>query len=167
MSSNDSAPSGLYGDPGFPQARRLDGKVAVVTGAGSRPSGADEPLVGNGKATAILFARAGARVALLDERPDWAEETQRIIKREGGEAIVVEVNVADANSCERAVARTLEAFGSLHVLVNNVGVTGPAGTAIEVTLIRIARSQASGSTSIALPAGPVTPTTLTSTSTPP
>jgi NAD(P)-dependent dehydrogenase (short-subunit alcohol dehydrogenase family) len=132
MSAHDAPASGMFGDPGFPQGRRLAGKVAIVSGAGSRPSGADDPIVGNGKATAILFARAGARVALLDERPDWAEETQRIVKAEGGEAIVVETNVADPQSCERAVARTLEAFGAVHILVNNVGVTGPAGTAIEV-----------------------------------
>ena len=132
MSSHEAASSRFYGDPGFPRARRLEGKVAIVTGAGSRPSGAADPIVGNGKATSILFARAGARVALLDLEREWVEETGRIIAEEGGECIVVETDVADARSCERAVARTLEAFGALHILVNNVGVTGPAGNAVEV-----------------------------------
>jgi NAD(P)-dependent dehydrogenase (short-subunit alcohol dehydrogenase family) len=132
MSTHEQAGSGLYGDPGFPQGRRLEGRVAVVTGAGSRPSGAAEPIVGNGKATSILFARAGARVALLDAEVAWAEETRRIIAAEGGEAIVVEADVAEAESCERAVARVVGAFGAVHVLVNNVGVTGPAGNALEV-----------------------------------
>lgn len=132
MSSHETAPTGLYGDPGFPQAKRLAGKVAIVTGAGSRPSGAAEPIVGNGKATAILFARAGAHVALLDERAEWAEQTHHVIAEEGGQSMVIETDVADAASCQRAVARTLEAFGALHILVNNVGVTGPAGNAVEV-----------------------------------
>ena len=122
----------LAGDPGLPKARRLADKVAIVTGAGSRPAGPGGPVVGNGKATAILFAREGARVALIDDRPDWADETRRIIEREGNQAILVEADVADAGSCRRAVERALEAFGALHVLVNNVGVTGPAGDAVEV-----------------------------------
>ena len=120
----------LYGDPGLPSARRLDGKVAIVTGAGSRP--ADGPIVGNGKATAILLAREGARVALLDERPEWAEQTGRIVEREGGKAILIEADVADDRSCQQAVARVLDELGALHVLINNVGVTGPPGTAVEV-----------------------------------
>jgi NAD(P)-dependent dehydrogenase (short-subunit alcohol dehydrogenase family) len=121
----------LAGDPGFPQARRLAGKVAIITGAGSRPAGPEGPIVGNGRATAIVFAREGARVALIDERRDWAEETGRIVDHEGGEAILVEANVAGAEPCRRAVERTLEAFGGLDILVNNVGVTGPAGDAVE------------------------------------
>ena len=122
----------LAGDPGRPAARRLEGKVAIVTGAGSRSAGPDGPTVGNGRATAIVFAREGARVALLDERADWVASTQQAIAAEGNEAIVVEADVADAESCRRAVERALEAFGALHVLVNNVGVTGPAGNAVEV-----------------------------------
>ena len=132
MSPSEPKAELLAGDPGLPQARRLSGKTAIVTGAGSRPAGPEGPTVGNGRATAILFAREGARVALVDERPDWAEETGRIIAREGGEAILVEADVASEQSCRRAIDRALEAFGALHILVNNVGVTGPAGDAIEV-----------------------------------
>ena len=123
---------GLYGDPGPPAGRRLTGKVAIVTGAGSRPAAVGEALVGNGKATAITFAREGARVVLVDERLEWAEETRRIVADEGGETLVVAADVTDADACRRVVEATLEAFGALHVLVNNVGVTGPAGTAVEV-----------------------------------
>jgi NAD(P)-dependent dehydrogenase (short-subunit alcohol dehydrogenase family) len=120
----------LYGDPGTPSARRLDGRVAIVTGAGSRP--ADGPIVGNGKATAILLAREGASVALVDERPEWAEQTREIVAREGGQALIVEADVASDESCRRAVEAVLARFGAVHALVNNVGVTGPAGTAVEV-----------------------------------
>src|SRR5262249_42008002 len=60
---------------------RLAGKVAIVTGAGSRGPG-----IGNGKATAILFAREGARVLCVDQEESRAEETVRLIRAEGGEA---------------------------------------------------------------------------------
>ena len=132
MSSRGPDAEPLAGDPGLPQARRLAGKVAIVSGAGSRPAGPGGPVVGNGKATAVLFAREGARVVLVDARSDWAEETRRIIAGEGGEAILVEADVASDQSCRRAIERALDAFGALHVLVNNVGVTGPAGNAVEV-----------------------------------
>ena len=123
--------SSLDGDPGHLGARRLVGKVAIVTGAGSRP-GPTAGMVGNGRATAIVLAREGARVVLVDQQAEWAEETRRIVVAQGGEAIVVAADVADDASCRHAVERALEAFGALHVLVNNVGVTGPAGTAVEV-----------------------------------
>ncbi|MDP8924990.1 MAG: SDR family oxidoreductase [Chloroflexota bacterium] len=116
----------------MPGARRLAGKVAIVSGAGSRPAETEARIVGNGKATAILFAREGARVVLVDQRRDWAEETYRVIEHEGGEAILVEADVADDGSCRQAVRRALDAFGGVDVLVNIVGISGPAGNAIEV-----------------------------------
>jgi NAD(P)-dependent dehydrogenase (short-subunit alcohol dehydrogenase family) len=123
--------SRLDGDPGPPGARRLAGKVALVTGAGSRP-GPTAGMVGNGRATAIVRAREGARVVLVDQRAEWAEQTRRLIADEGGEAIAIAADVADAAACQTAVAGAVAAFGALHALVNNVGVTGPAGTAVEV-----------------------------------
>jgi NAD(P)-dependent dehydrogenase (short-subunit alcohol dehydrogenase family) len=119
-------------DPGLPAARRLAGTVASVTGAGSRPAGPRGPTIGNGRATAITLAREGARVGLIDERAERAEETRAIIAAEGGEAIVLAADVADSESCRLAVAQVVEAFGRLQVLINNVGVTGPAGTAVEL-----------------------------------
>jgi NAD(P)-dependent dehydrogenase (short-subunit alcohol dehydrogenase family) len=116
----------------MPQAQRLAGKVAIVTGAGSRPAGPDGPIIGNGRATAIVLAREGAKVVLIDERRDWAEATLDMIERDGGEAILVETDVTRSESCQHAVERALEAFGRLDILINNVGVTGPAGTALEV-----------------------------------
>ena len=106
--------------------RRLEGKVAIVTGAGSRAEG-----IGNGRATAILLARHGARVALLDTVRDWAEATLRMIEAEQGEAFVVEADVADSASCARAVAATAGRWGRLDILVNNVGIAGPHGTAVD------------------------------------
>src|SRR5438093_9414243 len=124
MSAEEPRRTPLAGDPGMPSAKRLSGKVAIVTGAGSRTAGPDGPVVGNGRATSIMLAREGARVALLDQQREWVEETYRIIKEEGGEAIVVECDVASADSCRQAVQTTLDAFGTVNILVNNVGVTG-------------------------------------------
>ncbi len=132
MGTQGTGAEPMAGDPGPPQAQRLAGRAAIVTGAGSREAGPDGPTVGNGRATAILLAREGARVALVDERPDWAEDTRQIIAGEGGEAILLEADVADAESCRRAVERALEAFGPLQILVNSVGIAGPPGNAVEV-----------------------------------
>jgi NAD(P)-dependent dehydrogenase (short-subunit alcohol dehydrogenase family) len=107
--------------------RGLEGKVAIVTGAGSRGDG-----IGNGRAAAILLAREGACVGLLDAVPEWAAETLRQIEAEGGTAIVIGGDVTDSAACAAAVRSVVEAWGRLDVLVNNVGVGGPPGTAVEV-----------------------------------
>lgn len=106
---------------------RLKGKVAIVTGAGSRGDG-----IGNGRAAAVLLARHGARVALVDTDANAAEETARLIAAEGGDTQIYDGDVSDRASCEAIVERTVEGFGRLDILVNNVGVTGPRGDAIEV-----------------------------------
>ena len=106
---------------------RLKGKVAIVTGAGSRGEG-----IGNGRATAIVLARHGARVTLVDTVAQWAEETKRLIDAEGGISQIVEGDVSESASCQAIVARTMEAWGRLDILVNNVGITGPRGNAVEV-----------------------------------
>ena len=85
-----------------------------MTGAGSRMAGE----IGNGRAAAILLARQGARVALVDRDGGWARDTKRVIDAEGGVAEVVVADVTDERSCREAVARTVALFGGLHVLVN-------------------------------------------------
>ena len=101
---------------------RLDGKVAIVTGAGSAGPG-----WGNGKATAVLLARQGAAVLAVDNRAEAVAETLSIIQGEGGNA---RAHVADVTSSQE-VAQTVEtciaAFGQLDVLVNNVGGSFPGG----------------------------------------
>lgn len=74
--------------------------------------------IGNGRATAILLARHGAKVALLDLNVDWAKETKRMIDEEGGISEVIQTDVTNEKSCEAAVARTVELFGAVHILVN-------------------------------------------------
>ncbi len=108
-------------------SKRLDGKVAIVTGAGSRADG-----IGNGRATAVLLARHGARVALVDAMKSWAEATARMSAAEQGEAAVVAADVTDPAACAAAVRAAVSRWGRLDILVNNVGIGGPPGTAVEV-----------------------------------
>ena len=98
-------------------AGRLGGKVAIVAGAGSRGPG-----LGNGKATAILFAREGARVLCVDLAQDRAEETLGLIRAEGGEADAFAADVSRAEDCRAMVAAAVERWGGLDVLHNNVGI---------------------------------------------
>ena len=110
-------------------SQNLRGKVAIVTGAGSRADG-----IGNGRASAILLAEAGAKLVLLDENEAWAARTRQMIEAEGGEAIVMHADVTRPQDCAGAVAAAVERFGRLDVLVNNVGVSGPRGDAVAVDL---------------------------------
>ena len=108
---------------------RMDGKVAIVTGAGSRADG-----IGNGRAASILMARAGAKVLLIDTMPDWAEATAKMIRAEGGICLVRKADVTDAAQCQAAVKAAVDAWGRLDALVNNVGVGGPTGNAVDIDL---------------------------------
>lgn len=74
--------------------------------------------IGNGRATAVLLARQGARVALVDLNLDWAQETKRMIDEDGGIAEVIQADVTVEESCKAAVARTVELFETVHILVN-------------------------------------------------
>ena len=99
-------------------AGRLDGKVAIVTGAGSSAEG-----IGNGKATAILFAREGAKVLLVDLFEERVAETETLIAEEGGVASTFVADVTKAAECEAMVATAVERYGRLDVLDNNVGIS--------------------------------------------
>jgi NAD(P)-dependent dehydrogenase (short-subunit alcohol dehydrogenase family) len=95
---------------------RLEGKVAIITGAGS----------GIGRATAQLFAREGAKVVVADYAPEGGHETVALIGQEGGEAIFVETDVSKAEDVERMVQATVETYGRIDILFNNAAVTIPA-----------------------------------------
>ena len=99
---------------------RLEGKVAIVTGAGSSGPG-----VGTGKAISIQFAREGCKVLLVDHNKSAAEETLSAINSEGGEASVFETDVTISNDCQNAVLAASNRYGKLDILVNNVGILGP------------------------------------------
>jgi len=105
-------------------ARELEGKVAIVTGAGSVGEG-----VGNGKATAILFAREGAKVLAVDYNPAAAAETQRMIREEGGDCTVHQADVSLAAACQGIVDACLTTYGRIDILHNNVGIELAGGLA--------------------------------------
>ncbi len=104
----------------------LEGKVAIVTGAGSRAPG-----IGNGRAAAILLAREGCKVALLDATKELGDATREMIAAEGGTSMVVVADVAEQASCAAAVKTVFDAWGRVDVLVNNVGIGGPMGNAVD------------------------------------
>ena len=110
------------------RAGRVEGKVAIVTGAGSTPG----PGVGTGKATAVVLAREGASVLLVDLHPERAEETRRMIEDEGGKAEVFAADATKAADCEAMVAAAVEAFGTVDILVNNIGLAS-LGTVVDLT----------------------------------
>jgi NAD(P)-dependent dehydrogenase (short-subunit alcohol dehydrogenase family) len=103
-------------------ADRLAGKVALVTGAGSRAAG-----VGNGKATSILFAREGAKVVCVDHILDRAAETVADIEKEGGSAVAVAADVTNRGDCEQMIGVAIEKYGRLDILHNNVGIGSRQG----------------------------------------
>lgn len=100
--------------------QRLQEKVAIVTGAGTRG-----PMPGTGQATAILFAQQGAKVLLVDMDMGRAQETQATIEAEGGVASVFQADVTQDAECRAMVAACCERYGALHILFNNVGTSGP------------------------------------------
>ena len=108
-------------------AGRLKDKVAVVVGAGSSGPG-----WGNGKCTAVTFAREGARVMCVDLKRAAAEETVGLIAKEGGEAFAVEANSAKNADVKAMVDACMSKWGRIDVLDNNVGI-GSTGGPIELS----------------------------------
>ncbi|MDP4099051.1 SDR family oxidoreductase [Paenibacillus sp. P96] len=94
--------------------QRLQGKIAIVSGGGS----------GIGKATAILFARHGAKVAMLDRTPDKAEQTKAEIEQTGGEALVVECDISKTDTVEAGMRKVADTFGRIDIVFANAGING-------------------------------------------
>jgi NAD(P)-dependent dehydrogenase (short-subunit alcohol dehydrogenase family) len=109
------------------QHGRLAGKVAIVTGGGSRGPG-----IGNGRAAAILFARERAKVVLVDRVAEWAEHTLGMIADERGDAFVVEADVTSDEDCRQVVQQTVARYGRIDILHNNVGIS-TAGSVLDTT----------------------------------
>src|SRR5438477_7041336 len=105
----------------------LAGKVAIVTGGGAAGDG-----IGNGRAAAILLAKAGARVVVVDRDKALAGRTVEMIREVKGEAIALEADVTQARDCAAMVQAALDTFGRLDLLDNNVGI-GSRGSVVDET----------------------------------
>jgi NAD(P)-dependent dehydrogenase (short-subunit alcohol dehydrogenase family) len=103
----------------------LAGKVALISGGGAAGDG-----IGNGRAAAMLLARAGVKVLVADRELELAERTAGMIAAEGGVAAALAADVTDEADCKRLVDGTLDRFGRLDFLDNNVGI-GSRGSVVE------------------------------------
>jgi NAD(P)-dependent dehydrogenase (short-subunit alcohol dehydrogenase family) len=109
---------------------RLEGKTAVVVGGGQTPGAT----IGNGRATALLFAREGASVLVVDRRRDSAEETAQLIRDEGGTAHVHESDLSTEAACSGVADAAQKAFGGrIDVLHHNVGIGAGDATPTRLT----------------------------------
>lgn len=102
----------------------FDGKVAIVTGAAS----------GIGRSTALMYARAGARVVVSDTNEAGAAETVRLIREAGGESAAVRTDVSDPEACRAMVARSVETYGRLDCACNNAGIGGEQASIADMSV---------------------------------
>ena len=110
-------------------SNRLENKTAIVVGAGQTPG----QTVGNGRATAMLFAREGARVMLVDRRLDSAQESQSLIEQGGGISFAHEADITRTEDCQNVAETCVKEYGRIDILVNVVGVGGESGGRLELT----------------------------------
>jgi NAD(P)-dependent dehydrogenase (short-subunit alcohol dehydrogenase family) len=104
---------------------RVANKVAIVVGGGQTPG----ETIGNGRATAVLLAREGARVVVADRRVDSAQDTVDMIAGEGNAAVACEVDVTVEDSVAALIRQVVERFGTVDILHNNVGASIALGDA--------------------------------------
>ncbi len=102
---------------------KLDGKVALITGAGS----------GIGKATALLFAQEQAKVAVVDRVPAGGNETVRMIKGGGGEATFIQADVSREAEVQAMIKATVDVYRRIDILHNNAGIQGPFSPTTELS----------------------------------
>src|SRR5215510_9727066 len=95
-------------------AGRVEGKVALVTGGAS----------GIGQATALTFAREGAKLVIADMNEDGGHQTVHMITEKGGEATYIQVDVTSASAVEALISKTVETYGRLDCAHNNAGISG-------------------------------------------
>ena len=100
--------------------RRLRDEVALIVGGGQIPG----ETIGNGRATALTFASEGAKIAVVDINMSLAQETVQLIHDQGGEAFAIQGDISKETDCARFVSETLDCYGQLNILQNNVGI-GP------------------------------------------
>lgn len=102
---------------------RLDGKVTIITGAGS----------GIGRATAILFAKEGAKVVVADCVAESGEQTVNMVKEASGEAIFIKTDVSETKDIKNMIKTTVDTYGKLDVLMNNAAILMEEGCTVDCT----------------------------------
>jgi len=122
----------------------LAGKVAIVTGGGVPDDG-----IGNGRAAALLLARSGAKVMVVDIVSEAAKQTVSMIATEGGIAAPFVADVANEIQCKGLIDATIKEFGRLDLLDNNVGIGG-RGTVVDTPVVNGTGSCRSMSTACSL-----------------
>ena len=164
MPADSSATESLPRRP----SRSLQGQVAIITGAGSLDDG-----IGNGRAAALLLAEAGCNVVCVDLDLPLAERTVAMIDADRqnssspdpiGHALALSADVTSAADCSRIVDITLSHFSRLDILVNNVGIGGAPGTALDVDMVAWTRSMEINVSSMVLMAKYAIPAMLNNTS---
>ena len=117
--------------PKFPGSGRLKGKVAVISGGDS----------GIGRACAVLFAREGAKVAIIYlEEDNDAEDTAEMVEAEGSEALLLRGDIGEKTFCEEAITETLARFGRIDVVVNNAAEQHPQEELTEISEMQLDRT---------------------------
>jgi NAD(P)-dependent dehydrogenase (short-subunit alcohol dehydrogenase family) len=107
---------------------RLKGKTAIIAGGGQTPG----ETIGNGRAMAVLFAREGARVLVVDRRLSSAQQTQAMIESEGGQAFALQADITQNLECRSIAETCLAQYGRIDILVNNVGIGDRDGGPVEL-----------------------------------
>ncbi len=116
-----------------PGSGRLEGAVAIVVGAGQSPgSTPDDTTIGNGRATALLFAREGAKVLAVDRSASSAQATVDLITSAGGTAVAFEADITDEEQVARIPGACADRFGLPNILHNNVGIGTGDGRVIDL-----------------------------------
>jgi len=109
---------------------RVKGRAAIIFGGGQTPG----ETIGNGRATAIVLAREGARLLIVDRDLTAAEETAAIIRSDGGEAVAVAAQITDEEQVQAAIASCVSTYGRIDILHNNVGASLALGDASATNL---------------------------------
>ncbi|KAH7159523.1 hypothetical protein B0J13DRAFT_539110 [Dactylonectria estremocensis] len=125
------------GIPTTPPSRSFRGQVAIVAGAGCAGDG-----IGNGRAISVMLANEGCNVVCLDVDISWASKTAEMANSaaDSGTAVAFQGDVTSSTDCEGVVNYALSKFGRLDVLINNVGIAGAPGTAVNVDMGHWAKS---------------------------